>query len=314
MPRFAMTSRIIVDAWERRHEIRSYETNQFIAAAREVYGEVVLLNPHRVAIELPRHGAQPRILHEGNELPRIDTLLLRGTKGLGAALTGLVMALKLQGCEVLDAHEEFDDQGATKLPSSFRRFEKRVGSSTYLAFSKETAEEFVRQLAAERRFPLLGKPVAGRKGRGITALPTLEDALEYVRALYEDLAVVMLLQTLETFVAEYRVMVFLGQSLGVIRKIAAPGEIAANYDRGGTFVACERPDVEAFAIHAVDPMGIFGVDIGETEDGTLTVIENNRAPNFAAFDAALGHDTARKIVDLARLRVDQRLSNSIGTD
>lgn len=309
MPRFGMTSRIIVDAWERRDRITSYETARFIAAARDEYGEVELINPNLVAVELTNGRSSPRIYHDGAELPFIDTLMIRGTKGIGPGIDGLVRALRAQGCDVLDDADSFDEDGGSKLGSSFERFEGCVGSDTYLAFGRRAATDLVERLILEGKLPLLGKPIAGRKGRGVIALHTAEAALSYVNALYDEApTTTTLLQRLERFVAEYRVMLFFGDCLGIAKKIPATDEVAANHARGGTFIPSDRVDVEAFARKAVDPASILGVDVGETELGELVVIESNRAPQFLAFDAALGCDTARRIVQLARERLSTRRS------
>lgn len=304
MPRFGITSRILVDAWERLDHIRSYETRRFIAAAREVYGEVVLLNPSLVGIELPRRGGAPRIFHAGAELAPLDALLLRGTKGLGDGATGLVRALRAQGCDVLDPAESFEENGGSKLGSSFDRHAAHVGSETYLAFGRDAAVQLVERLAAEGKLPLVGKPIAGRKGRGVTALCSVEEALAYVDALYTEApGTTALLQRLERFVAEYRVMLFFGTSLGIARKVSAPEKLAANAAQGGTYMPSDRADVVAFAQQAIKPVSFVGADVGETEAGDLVIIEANHAPLFSAFDAALGCDTARLVVELARRRL-----------
>lgn len=152
--------------------------------------------------------------------------------------------------------------------------------------------------------PLVAKPVAGRGGHGVVVLRDPAEAARHLDALYgADPAATLLVQAAERFVAEYRVMVCFGAVLGVARKLPREGAVAANAAQGGVFAPAERPDVAAFVAAHADPVGILGVDVGEVDDGSLRLIEANRAPQWQAFDAALGIDTAREIVRHARQRL-----------
>ena len=302
-----LVSRPAVDSWGKGEAGLGYETQRLIRAGREIYGDVLLVNPFLVSVELPRAGGLPRIMHDGRPMPRVDSLFLRSTHRLGDALNATLRCLLLLGCDILDPISRQGYGRGSKLGTSFTRFTGGVGSSTFLAFSLPAAMTLARKLERGGRFPLIAKPVAGRGGIGVVRLDTPEALARHIKGLYGRAPhSTLLLQPFEDFVNEYRVMVFFGTALGVVRKIPAAGAVAANAAQGGTFVPADRPDIVKFVLDNVDQVGILGVDAGQTRAGEFTIIEANRAPKWQEFDRALGRDTARDLVLLARKRLDRQ--------
>ena len=300
----ALISRPIVDKWGRGEASFGYEARHLIRAGRETYGNVLLINPFLISVELPRGSDTPRLLHEGALLPAIDSLIVRSTHKLGDSLSATVRSLRLLGCDILDRLASKASRGS-KLTTSISRFKMGVGSSTFLAFSREGALDLAGRLGDADRFPLITKPIDGRGRKGVLRLDTPDDLGRHVRTFYRRKSrATLLLQSFEEFTSEFRVMLFFGQPLGIARKIPAEGAVAANAAQGGTFVPADRPDAVCYAVENVDSVGILGVDVGETGDGEFRIIEANRAPRWQAFDTALGCDTAKTIVTLARERLD----------
>jgi hypothetical protein len=298
-----LTSNPIVAKWGKGEDALGYETRRLIAAGREIYSNVFLINTHLLSVELPRGNDSPRLFHDGSPLPRIDSLIVRSTRRLGDGLSAMLRCLVLQGCDILDPVGRHGHGKGGKLTTSIKRFKRGVGTTTFLAFSRSAAFALTKRLADSGQFPLIAKPVSGKGGRGVVRLDSPDDLLRHVRDFYRKKQnATLLLQPFEEFVNEFRVVVFFGKSLGAARKIPAKGAVAANAAQGGVFEAADRPDVEDFAVENVDKIGILGVDVGETRDGGFRIIEANRAPEWQAFDKALDCDTAKQIVTLARKR------------
>jgi hypothetical protein len=273
-------------------------------AGRDIYGEVFLINPNLVALELVRGEETPRLVHDGSPMPQIDSLIIRSTYRLGGGLNAAVRALALQGCDILDRIGLQGSRRSGKLGTSIKRFSEGVGSTTYLAFGRGAAEDLAKRLSREKRFPLIAKPVGGSGGKGVVKLDNKTQLLRHIRDFFgRKKRTPLMLQPFEEFVNEFRVILFFGQPLGTARKIPAEGSVAANAAQGGTFVVADRPDIVDYACNSVSKIGIFGVDIGETAEDGLRIIEANRAPKWEAFDNALSCNTARTIVTLARKRL-----------
>jgi hypothetical protein len=300
-----LVSSLIANNWGRGESALTYETRKLIEAGREVYGEVFLINPNLVSVELPRGDEAPRIYHDGRPMPEINSLIIRSTYRLGGGLNATIRCLALQGCDILDRIGLQGGRRSGKLGTSIKRFSEGVGSTTYLAFGRSAAEDLAKRLDRAGRFPLIAKPIGGSGGKGVVKLDDRQELLQYVRSFYsKKKRTPLMLQPFEKFVNEFRVVLFFGQPLGTARKIPAEGSVAANAAQGGTFVLAERPDIVDYACSSVSKVGIFGVDIGETAKDGLRIIEANRAPRWEAFDRALSCDTARAIVTLARKRLD----------
>lgn len=299
-----LISRPIVNNWGRKERSFGYETRRLIQAGREIYGNVVLINPFLVSVELPRRDDTPQLVHDGRPLGAVHSLIIRSTRRLGDGLTATVRCLALQGCDILDPLSRQGYRRGGKLTTSIRRFKAGVGTSTYFAFSRAAACDLAEKLKGAGEFPLIAKPVDGSGGRGVVRIESPEDLLRHINNFYRRKKnATLLLQPFEEFVNEYRVIVFFGQSLGIVQKTPAECAIAANAAQGGTFEPADRPDIVKFALEEADKTGILGVDVGETKQGGLRIIEANRAPRWQAFDETLGCNTARKILILARERL-----------
>ena len=310
MPKKTMTlglvSGPIARNWGKGEKSFGYEARRLLAAGRKIYGNAIAINPSLASVELPRGEHLPRIFHEGKLLPEIHSLAVRSTSRL-RGLPAILRCLAAHGCDILDPKSRTGSKGGSKLTTSVTRFEKGVGSSTWLAFGLEAALDLAERLSNSDSFPLLGKPEKGHGGKGVTRIDDCEELVRYVKNLYsKNSATTLLLQPFESFENEFRVVTFFGKTIGIARKIPVEGKIAANAAQGGTFVPADRPDVVDYTEANASKVGILGVDVGETTDGELRIIEANRAPKWEEFDRALQIDTALEIVKLARKRLDER--------
>lgn len=268
-------------------------------AAKRHFGQVLLIDPQEVLYLFERGAARPRVLYQGQDIADLSVLMIRSTGGREASSAMLAHTLAFCGCNTVDPLERFSVGFASKLLTTLGRFERGVGSNTYIAFGARRAEQLLHYLSISPEQPLLYKPAAGRKGEGVLTFTDLDVALDFVRQADSETSESeqpFLFQSFERFVAEYRVMVMNGAVLGMVEKIRAEGAIAANAAQGGLFAAADVPEVAAFVQENVSNQGLLGVDVALDDEGALHIIETNRAPMWGAFEAATGVQVAEEVV------------------
>lgn len=268
-------------------------------AALRHFGRVLLIDPQDVLYFFERGATRPRVLYHGEDIANLNVLMVRSTGGREASSAMLAHTLAFCGCNTVDPLERFSVGFASKLLTTIGRFERGVGSSSYIAFGARNAFILLQYLNISPEHPILFKPAAGRKGEGVLTFTDLNTALDFVRRADPEAELPempFLFQTFERFVAEYRVMVMNGDILGMVQKIRAEGAVAANAAQGGVFVAANVPEVATFVQEHVSHQGLLGVDVAIDDEGALHIIETNRAPMWGAFEAATGVRVAEEVV------------------
>lgn len=271
-------------------------------AAQQYFEQVLLLDPQNVCYYFERGATRPRLIYQGRDIADLTVLMIRSTGGRVASSAMLAHTLAFCGCNIVDPLERFSVGYASKLLTTISRFERGVGSNSYIAFGAANADILVQTLNISVENPILFKPVAGRKGEGVVSFHTLAAARSFIQetaAVFTDTDTPYLFQTLEQFVAEYRVMMMNGDILGMVQKVRAEGTIAANAAQGGTFVAVNVPEIAAFVHQYISHEGLIGADIAVDDEGAIHIIETNRAPMWGAFEAAtevrVGEEVVRRV-------------------
>jgi [lysine-biosynthesis-protein LysW]--L-2-aminoadipate ligase len=156
-------------------------------------------------------------------------------------------------------------------------------------------------------YPAVLKPLVGSWGRLVTLI---EDrcagaaVLEHVAALPGPESHIVYVQE---YVAhpgrDIRVLVAGPEPVAAMYRYAAPGGWRTNVARGGRGEHCElSPDLARLAAAAARAVGasVAGVDLIETADGRLSVLEVNGRAEFAGLQAAAGErvNIAARIIDV----------------
>lgn len=293
-----------------------YEKRRLYEAGLLFYDSVLLIDTRAVSYQFIRGEKKPKVVHQGKDITALSSLHVRSTRGREASTAILVRTLKLCGCDVLDPIDRFSVGYASKLLSTLERFQEDTGSDSFLAFNRQSVDFLLDDLQQKGRFPLIAKPIAGKKGQGIQAINDIDAAVAYVdrffeRRLSDD--VPLFLQDFVEFVAEYRVLVVDGEAIGAVRKIKREGELVANAESGATFVAACVPHVIEFTLQNVSQDGVLGADVAVDSSGILHLIEANRAPMWQAFEQATGIDVAEAIMkrSVRRLTYSPHFSSGI---
>ena len=152
------------------------------------------------------------------------------------------------------------------------------------------------------------KPLFGSMGHGMVRVGDPELAFRVVRPLQQMRAVFYLQQAVDHDGRDVRVFVVGGRVLGAIARIAPAGEWRTNVARGGAARAVELPAAwQQLAVRAAAAVGAdyAGVDLLESRDGELFVIEVNGIPGWRGLQQATGIDVAGAVIEQLEARVAQ---------
>ena len=153
-----------------------------------------------------------------------------------------------------------------------------------------------REVLKNITFPIIAKPVFGRKGRGICKLDSLGEAQDFFDNNHDD----YLAQVYMPIRGDYRVFVVGDKVIGAFKRRMMKGAYISN--RRGTPGEKIEPSEEMsrIAINAAKAVNceISGVDLLEY-NGNFYVIEANVAPQWEKFKLLTGIDPAPEIIRYA---------------
>lgn len=160
-----------------------------------------------------------------------------------------------------------------------------------------------REVLKNVTFPIIAKPVFGRKGRGICKLDSLDEAQYFFDNNHDD----YLAQVYMPIKGDYRVFVVGDKVIGAFKRHMMKGAYVSN--KRGTPGEKVDPSEEMsrIAINAVKAVNceISGVDLLE-HNGNFYVIEANVAPQWEKFKLLTGIDPAPEIIRYAIERYLQK--------
>ncbi|MDX1908425.1 MAG: ATP-grasp domain-containing protein [Bacteroidia bacterium] len=276
-----------------------YEYNRLIEEGHKYYDRVILINPREVTYAFRRGETSTVVVHDGEDISHLSTLLVRSTRDIEQSAAMLARALAVNGCDIVDTVARFSGGETGKMFSSLRRIKHGTGTTSFFAFSYRQAVAF----ANTAEYPLILKPVNGRRGEGVYVLRSPEDAMVHINAYFptdhSSFEKPLFFQEFMDFVVEYRAFIIDGQCIGLARKTAQAGSFTPNAAQGGTFEAAFDPEAAAFVEMHVRKNSILGVDVARTADGDLHIIESNQSPQWQAFEQATGINVAEQIIRYA---------------
>ena len=167
-------------------------------------------------------------------------------------------------------------------------------------FSIEDAIKKIAQLD----FPIVIKPLDGRKGRDIEMFDCMEEAVVYLSRNGTENK--MAQEFIPNRGYDIRVIIIGGKALGAIRRIAKKGEFRANIAQGASAEKTKlRDELKSLAESAAKVMHyeFTGVDIIEG-NGKFYVLEVNRSPQFEAFEKCTKINVAGELVEYIEKNLD----------
>ena len=284
----------------------NYETKSLYDEAKLKFEKVILIDSREIYYKFIKGEKYPEIVYNGESINNLSILIVRSTKGREKSISLLVHSLDICGTHIMDPLDRFSPGQASKLLSTAERFKKGIGSNTYLAFSKKSAFLLLNDIFNENDFPLIGKPIAGKRGRGVVKVDSMEKAILYVEHFFKvskDIDDPIFFQKYVNFVKEFRVILIYGKSYGIVEKRQYGNKIAKNVAVGGRLLSTEDDNIISFVETYCSSDGILGVDVGIDSNDDIHIIEANRAPLWKAFQDTTGVNIAKKIIQCALQRI-----------
>lgn len=274
------------------------EGNDIFNAALGRFDRVIIIDPHSIWCWMDRSTNRAIVYHKNKDISDIDSLVVRGSHKEGAALCLLSAALEINDCYVVDPPSRFSVGYSSKIKTTISRFMAGTGASSGFAFDRDGAHAMLSTLLKMKEYPIIIKPVDGKRSRGITVVKTSKRAKKIADEFFvsrQSEEHPFFIQKFLNVAAEYRVLVLDGTPLLCIRKEKSrPTAIGSN------FVVAEDQqaiDVSNFAANNVNDRGVYGIDAGVTDTGAYVIFDANRAPQWRRLQEATGVGVGRKIVD-----------------
>ncbi len=189
-----------------------------------------------------------------------------------------------------------------KMKQAMRLFERDINHPETFQASKL---EGWKKIFERMTFPIIAKPVMGRKGRGIKKLDNEKEAISFFTKNSDN----YLVQQYFPIKSDYRVFVVGGKVVGVFQRLINEGEYKSNIaGTKGEKIVITR-EMEKISIDAADAMGyeIAGVDLFE-HDEKLYIIEVNVAPQWEKFKLVTGINPAEHIIEYAIKKYLQKMT------
>lgn len=270
-----------------------WEVQELLRAVRAQGHEALLIQPQNMVYTLPR-DERARLTLDGQAFQVPDQLIVRSTKDVEGPVALLVRLCVHLGGASLDPIDRFSTGGNSKLLTTLSRWQAGYGSTSYIAFSKRTAEQLLLGLPGGA-YPLVVKPISGRHGDGVVKLDTTNAVRQWLgqQPQDQDKATPYLFQHCEDFSHEYRVLMVNDHILAIVEKDKGPRPFnRENEARGTRFLPVvlstqAHNDIAAAIAATCDPAGLLGVDVGWARDNQIHIIEENRAPEWENFQQAL---------------------------
>jgi RimK family alpha-L-glutamate ligase len=172
----------------------------------------------------------------------------------------------------------------------------------------DAAMEAIRRMLASGG-EVIVKPIFGSMGHGLVRIADAELAWRVIRPLEQMRSVFYVQRAIDSGGRDVRLFVVGGRVVGAIERTAPAGDWRTNVARGGIARAIE-PSSEwknyaLTAARAVDA-DYAGVDLLQSRDGEVFVLEVNGIPGWKGLQRATGIDVASSLVELVETRIAPR--------
>jgi len=275
------------------------ETVDLLFQLEEIFSEVIVIDPRKLATIFDSHQGKCKILHDGRDISGIDGLIVRSSRKFKKSLEILVKALNFNGCVFLDSPERHNGEEPSKMFTSIDRIDTGVGITSCYAFSIDDANNMIDQLDFKNK-KYLSKPIFGSKGRGIELARNRSELKSIAMRHFKGgptLNEPFFVQEKIDIKDEYRVMVLGGKVVSSVIKIPEANSVTANSATGTVFNLQRNHELESFVVENLDDSGLYGVDVAVTKKGKYYIIEANRAPLWSAFEQATDVNMSKLITD-----------------
>ncbi len=282
--------------------IPDFEITSLMSEGKEVYDEVILINPLRVDYFFGDQPYCPDIRYNDRSLKELSTLLIRNTRMNEMAIALLANAMQHCECDIIDPVSRFSGAPAGKLLQLVKGFKESTIPATTVIFDEIHGSHIIENYRMLLEFPLIAKPENGCQGKDVKLVRGIDELKKYFSEFYSEernKTNIVLLQKHIEVKDEYRVILIEGNCLGLCKKLPVENNVAANAAMGGTFVKDDDTEIIDFTLKHASKRGILGIDIIRDHKGRLFFLEANRSPQWKEFQKATGINVAKAIIEFA---------------
>ena len=293
-----------------------YETRKIRTEINKMGGRLLLLDPEKLTYGIINNKAFAKFVTLSGEVVdvnNVDVLFIRRTRGMIEEIMDFAEFAersnpKLVVCDPLVSF----GRPTSKVESILRRVAKFPQPDTQVISTASGAINTT-------NFPVIAKPTHGASGKGVSKCNNLVELTDYLDNVDKSSSYSgygTLVQQALDIDYEFRVMVVDGKGLGCVSKGFIPeNPDVRNISQGSEFEEYFGPNKEDIINLAENlstnlEQDISGVDIIQS-DGKLFVIECNRNPQFQGFDFATRSNSAVKIVEMFKRKIDANASQQI---
>ena len=240
---------------------------------------------------------RPRIMYQGQELPKLDAVIPR--IGCSHAIYGTAVVRQFQ---MLGAVSANDSEAILRSHDKLRCLQLLAASGIELPATgcAHSRGDLSGMFEGVSPGPLVVKLLGGMPGAG-AILATTRQAAESVMEAFGGLDADSLVQEFirEAGGASLRLLVVGKRVVAAMRRRARPGEFRSNLHRGGLAEKMRpSPAERRMAVRAAQALGLHvaGVDMLQSERGPL-VMAVNSSPELEAIERASQVDVAGKVFE-----------------
>ncbi len=271
-----------------------YSTRRLREAIEAAGHEALVIDYVRCYMDIT--SSNPRVMYQGEPLPKFDAVIPR--IGAGHTFYGTAVVRQFEMMGVFCANES---QAISRSRDKLRSLQILARDGLGLpvtGFAHSTTDiDGVIQLVGGA--PLVVKLIEGTQGVGVVLTETkkaAESVIEAFRGLDANILVQEFIK--EAGGADVRCFVVGGKVIAAMERQGAEGEFRSNLHRGGSATLTKLTAVErATAVKAAKAMGlnVAGVDLLRSSRGPL-IMEVNSSPGLEGIEASTGLDVAGMIV------------------
>ncbi len=278
-----------------------YSTKRLKEAVEAAGHEAHVIDYVRCYMDITSNN--PRVMYQGEPLPKFDAIIPR--IGAGHTFYGTAVVRQFEMTGVFCAN---DSQAISRSRDKLRSLQILAGEGlglpvTGFAHSTTEIDGFIKLVGGA---PLVVKLVEGTQGVGVVLTETkkaAESVIEAFRGLEANILVQEFIE--EPGGADVRCFVVGGKVIAAMERQGAEGEFRSNLHRGGSATVTKlNPKERSTAVKAAKAMGlgVAGVDLLRSDRGPL-IMEVNSSPGLEGIEAATDIDVAGKIVDFLEASV-----------
>jgi len=265
-------------------------TQDLLDAVKDAGHQAVVIKLAEITFETI--GGKMVAKHEKQNICDFDVIIFRGYNNHIHEAQMLAEMLTDEGKTIIEqslanGYVRGKIQQARRLLASKMNHPKTFEASSIKSWNK---------ILKTVKFPIIAKPIMGRKGRGIVKLDSFEGAMDFFSQKKSD----YLIQQYFQIVSDFRVLVVGGKVVGGFERFINEGQYKSNIagTRAAKIVLSEK--MKNLAIAATAQMGyeIAGVDLFQHK-GKLYIIEVNVCPQWEKFKLVTGINPAEHIIEYA---------------